>query len=150
MVPRVEKIVFTNCSNTEIELMVSGNFTFDGEVSIIVNIHENTNNITLHSLNLSITDWHVFKLSEPVVDESYSREEEVSVLDTSQDLEKEFFILHFENNVLEKGSRFKVYIKYIGYINDHLEGFYRSSYKIGQQTRYVRNFYLTTVMFKGV
>ncbi|XP_065203828.1 aminopeptidase N-like [Planococcus citri] len=113
-----------------------GNFTFNGEVSIVVNITESTKNITLHSLNLNISQAQIFKLPKPIPNEPFGREEEVEIYGTSEDKERQFFILHFDH-YLEKDSQYRVFIRYDGIINDNLQGFYRSSYKMGSQTRWI-------------
>lgn len=111
-----------------------GNFTFNGEVSITVSVTEDTKNITLHSLNLIILEWKVYELPQPNTNQPLSRENEIGVAGTSFDVEKQYFILHF-NDLLRSGNRYLIFIRYTGRINDNLQGFYRSSYKVGNDTR---------------
>lgn len=117
-------------------MIFSGNFTFDGEVSIIVNVTERTNNITLHSLNLNISETRLYKEPKETADQPYGSEEEVTLSRTSQNVEKQFYILH-PKSTLEEGHQYRVFIRYVGSINDRLQGFYRSSYKEGNEKRYV-------------
>lgn len=100
----------------------------------MVNVTESTKNITLHSHNLNISHSQVFKLPKPIPNEVYGREEEVEIYGTSEDKERQFYILHFDHK-LEKDAQYRVHIQYVGNINDNLQGFYRSSYKMGSQTR---------------
>ncbi|KAK7601689.1 hypothetical protein V9T40_009130 [Parthenolecanium corni] len=113
-----------------------GNFTFDGEVSIIVNITERTNNITLHILNLNISETRLYKEPKENADQPYGSEDEVFLSKTSHNHEKQFYILH-PKSTLEEGSQYRVFIRYVGSINDRLQGFYRSSYKEGNEKRWI-------------
>lgn len=116
------------------KLFFPGNFTFDGEVSIIVNITERTNNITLHILNLNISETRLYKEPKENADQPYGSEDEVFLSKTSHNHEKQFYILH-PKSTLEEGSQYRVFIRYVGSINDRLQGFYRSSYKEGNEKR---------------
>ncbi|XKL66949.1 hypothetical protein PGB90_010369 [Kerria lacca] len=114
-----------------------GNFTFDGKVSIVIRVLDDTKNITLHALNLNISEWHVRESSELISDhEKFPDEKEVEILDTSYDREREFFILHLAD-YLKRSSQYEVHLRYTGFINDDLQGFYRSSYKVADQTRWI-------------
>lgn len=62
------------------------------------------------------------------------REEEVAVVSHSTDLERQFLVLYTDNRLYE--GQYKIHITYIGNLNNVLQGFYRSSYKVGNTTRY--------------
>lgn len=79
-------------------------------------------------------EWHVYKLRPPTNGFEDRGEDEVEVRRHSYDEEKQFFILHLSGS-LESGSQYRVFIRYTGLINDRLQGFYRSSYKMENEVR---------------
>lgn len=100
-----------------------------GRAAITVKILKDTNNITLHMRNLQIIYLEVRKLS------GKREHEQVPVVGTSVDADKDFFTLRFGDE-LEKSSKFKIHIQYAGFISTDMRGFYRSSYKMENETRY--------------
>lgn len=62
------------------------------------------------------------------------REEEVAVASHSTDLERQFLVIYTDDRLYE--GQYKIHITYIGNLNNVLQGFYRSSYKVGNTTRY--------------
>lgn len=60
--------------------------------------------------------------------------DQVHVLETQQDLSKQFFIIKFRD-VQPADHQYKIHLKYTGRLQDNMEGFYKSSYTIGNTTR---------------
>ncbi|XP_012268487.2 aminopeptidase N isoform X2 [Athalia rosae] len=114
-----------------------GNFTFNGEVEILVNVTEDTKNITLHSTNLDI-DEAATKVKIYLPDDGTIRKqtEDIGVEKQTNDTLRQFHVIH-TSNLLKAGKRYTVNLKFVGYLNDYLEGFYRSSYTVGNQTRWI-------------
>jgi aminopeptidase N len=52
----------------------------------------------------------------------------------SNDTARQFFIIHLGQPLLER-KQFMVTMSYLGNLNDVLQGFYRSSYTVNNQTR---------------
>ncbi|XP_046398919.1 aminopeptidase N isoform X2 [Ischnura elegans] len=110
------------------------NFTFHGEVRILVNVTEATKNVTLH-----VGD-------DMRVDEAYSavdrvprpgeRMKRVPVARHETDAARNFHVVHLEEN-LEAGRQYEVHLKFSGILNDLLQGFYRSSYSENNKTRWI-------------
>lgn len=111
------------------------NFTFNGEVMIIVNVTEATNNITLHVHDIKVTETNLSKIND-LENDGIIEESQMVIERTSTDEEKQFFIIHSAES-LEVGMQYKVGIKYIGNLNDVLQGFYRSSYVVNNTKRWI-------------
>lgn len=110
-----------------VPFLIENNFTFNGEVSIVVDIVEDCSNITLHVAAITV---HDVKLN--AIDDVNTS---ISVVDKRVDTAKQFLIIE-TGSELTKGSQYRLYIKYEGVLNEYLQGFYRSSYRIGNDTRY--------------
>ncbi|XP_043469608.1 aminopeptidase N [Leptopilina heterotoma] len=109
-----------------------GNFTFNGEVKIVVNVTEKTKNITLHAVDLKIDEKATSVGEYPQTSNS-----KLLKIDRQQnDTVRQFFIIH-TLEYLKPGNQYIVYFKFKGYLNDFLQGFYRSSYKVDNQTRWI-------------
>lgn len=106
------------------------NFTFMGDVRILVNIVEPTNNITLHaeiSIKIKNEDVRVRLLNgtdntDEVISKQYFEQP------------KQFYVMEFPKT-LQKGEMYEIRIKYVGVLDAYLQGFYRSSYIEGNTTR---------------
>jgi hypothetical protein len=109
-----------------VPFIFEGNFTFKGEIAIVVEAMESSDNITLHAAELEIYETEVSELSSGEV---------LKVARYSNDTEKEFHVIHMIKN-LTRGNRYRIYMKFEGKLNDNLHGFYRSSYRMGNTTRY--------------
>lgn len=105
------------------------NFTFNGEVEIVVNVKENARNITLH-VNDLIIDQDSVKVKDA------QTERNLVIEKLGNDTDRQFFIILLKEEVV-KDRQYKVQIKFIGNLNDALQGFYRSSYAVGNETRQV-------------
>lgn len=111
------------------------NFTFFGDVRILVNIHEDTKNITLHaenSIKIKNEDVKVRLLKKNNESDNRGPDEEL----TKQYFEtaKQFYVIEFKKT-LEKGQVYEILIKYVGVLDGFLQGFYRSSYVEGNKTK---------------
>jgi aminopeptidase N len=60
--------------------------------------------------------------------------EKLAVDHLSNDTAKQFFIIHLRHP-LSEGKQYLVSMSYVGNLNDMLQGFYRSSYTVNNQTR---------------
>lgn len=100
--------------------IIPDNFTFDGKVRILIKVLEPTDNVTLHINNITV-DAESVKLSEA------SSGDAVEVASTSEDKERQFYILHLKAD-LKQGVMYEVYMEYLGSLTDQLAGFYRSTY----------------------
>lgn len=114
--------------------IVEKNFTFNGVVKIYINVIEDTWNITLHATAMKIRKTDVVvQLFDPHSDgdgETIKTKKHYFVE------QQQFFVIQMED-VLKKNNNYTVEIKYIGELNDYLQGFYRSSYVLGNETRFV-------------
>ncbi|KAJ8681952.1 hypothetical protein QAD02_017744 [Eretmocerus hayati] len=109
-----------------------GNFTFAGKVKILVNVTKDTTKIILHAVDMEI-DEKATTVTE------YSKTKKVNDVPVSgqfNDTERQFHVIQTKE-VLEAGKQYLVSLKYIGKLNDHLQGFYRSSYLVDNQTRWI-------------
>lgn len=109
-----------------VPFLIVDNFTFNGEVSIVVNVVENCNNITLHAAAITVHDVKLNAIG--AVDTS------VSVLRHHMDAARQFLVIETGSELMA-GAQYRLYIKYEGVLNEYLQGFYRSSYRIGNETR---------------
>lgn len=106
-----------------------GNFTFNGNVSIVVKVLESTNNVTLHAMDLVISQTEILSLNDTGPNKT------VQIVEYSKDAEKQFHIVHLKHN-LTMGHLYQIDMRFVGKLNDDLHGFYRSSYKVNNTTRY--------------
>lgn len=105
-----------------------GNFTFHGEVTILVDVADSTSNVTLHAAMLEI------EKSSLNVYENSPNFSSVSVRGVDIDQVREFLIINLGEE-LSQGKQYYIDIKFKGVLNNYLQGFYRSSYTDGKQTR---------------
>mgnify|MGYP002715765487 CR=1 FL=1 len=108
-----------------IPFLSENNFTFNGEIKILINVTENTNNVTLH-----VNDIEIY--TDSIALEDAKSGQNVSVLRVTNDTERQFFIIYTN---LEKDHQYNVKINYVGHLNDRLKGFYRSSYDVNGTKR---------------
>ncbi|XP_032687651.1 aminopeptidase N [Odontomachus brunneus] len=109
-----------------------GNFTFHGEVKIWVNVTENTNNITMHAVDMNI-DRGFTSIKEPI---GNNKTKVVGIVEQRNDTERQIYVIRTSDKLM-KGKQYVVHLKFIGYLNDYLQGFYRSSYTVGNETRWI-------------
>jgi len=112
-------ILPSNVRPTHYDLAISpnmDNFTFEGRVVINLDVKEATNVIALNSNELAIVDVSVSMNNEQVAVESFEVHHKEEVLDIKL------------GKKLEANCKAVLTINYIGFINDKMAGFYRSSY----------------------
>ncbi|KAJ0178640.1 hypothetical protein K1T71_005415 [Dendrolimus kikuchii] len=104
-----------------------GNFTFDGEVSIVLTVLNETEQITFHGVDLVL---HDVKL--------YGNEDGKQVIVTRriEDPQRHFQTLYLAE-MLVVGKQYVLNISYTGILNDNLHGFYRSSYEDKGDKRWI-------------
>jgi len=103
---------------------LTGDFGFDGEVIIDINARRTSRTIYLHSAGLTIKSAQLYKEGRKLFP--------LFALDPANQ------ILKVESQIdLEENANYSVAIKFNGTLTDQMTGFYRSSYKIGNITKYV-------------
>lgn len=110
-----------------IPFLENGNFTYKGSAKIHVNVTESCKNITMHSKALKIDK---DRLSVRLMRDGGK----VEVRSQSFVEEKQFFIIELEEE-LKSGEMYEINMEFEGMLNDDLEGFYKSSYQQGNNTR---------------
>lgn len=118
-----------------IPFLFDDNFTFNGEVTIQINVTETCQNITLHAIALNIFDSDV--RVRVAADPNGVRNKEERTLEIQRQYfveSKQFYVIDMKEQ-LQAGYLYDLYIKYTGVLNDMLQGFYRSSYKVRDTTR---------------
>jgi aminopeptidase N len=109
------------------------NFTFNGEIAIKLLIAETCKNVTLHSLTLKF-NWNYSYIQK--LDDDDKSEGNVSITSQYFVEEKQFLVLETAKE-LEKDSIYVVRLQFSGSIKDNLQGFYKSSYNVGTETRWI-------------
>ncbi|ROV99956.1 hypothetical protein VMCG_06258 [Cytospora schulzeri] len=93
-------------------------FTFEGTVIIDLDVAEDSKSISLHTLEIDIHSTKVSSDGKVISDSpeiTYDEKTQVSKIDFS--------------DVIPKGSKAQLEIKFTGQLNDKMAGFYRSTYK---------------------
>lgn len=111
-----------------IPFLFEGNFTFQGDVRIVVNVTASCKNITLHSVGLRMKEVQVWKIETP------ESRKPIIIADRKVMPADQFFVIIFATD-LEANSTYEIDIKYNGTLNENLQGFYRSSYEVKNTTR---------------
>ena len=109
------------------------NFTFHGEIEIKLLVTESCKNITLHSYLLQIL-WDSTNIQK--LDNDDDPTENVSISKQYFIEDKQFLVLE-TNKILEENTFYLLKLKYTGSIKDNLQGFYKSSYNVGSETRWM-------------
>jgi aminopeptidase N len=109
------------------------NFTFEGDIAIKLHVDASCRNITLHSWTLKIRrDFvKIFTLEGNGTDG-----DEVYVKDQFFVEEKQFLVIETKDE-LQKGKDYLLKMKYMGQITDNLQGFYKSSYTVNGETKWL-------------
>ena len=103
------------------------------QVKILVNVTEKTKDLSLHAVDLTIDEKSTsLKEYSPL----HNNTKYVQIESQRNDTARQFFIIK-TSDYLKEGGQYIVYLKFIGYLNDFLDGFYRSFYKVNNQTRFV-------------
>lgn len=104
-----------------------GNFTFDGEISIIITVKNKTDKITFHGVELTFHRIELYKKEDG---------KEVKIIRKTEDVPRQFHIITTGESLIA-GQQYVLNISYTGILNDNLHGFYRSSYEEKKVKRYV-------------
>ncbi|KAJ8889370.1 hypothetical protein PR048_008869 [Dryococelus australis] len=96
------------------------NFTFDGEVSIMVTAAEVTDLITLHANDLDVDNGSISVVS-------LTSGSGISVVDVVEESRRHLLVIRL-NRSLEVGEQCSLAVSYSGYMRDDMYGFYRSYY----------------------
>ena len=91
-----------------------------------------TNNVTLHAVDIKIDEGFT-SIREYSNDKSNNKITVIKITEQKNDSDRQFHVI--KTSKLKKGKQYIVHLKFIGYLNDDLHGFYRSSYTVGNQTR---------------
>lgn len=131
----------------ELKLMpflLPGNFTFGGDARITVNVTQSCQNITLHANALrmrTIHVWHIGNATQTLNnthgDQQQQHRTELKVTRSFLREPDQLFVIVFDTQ-LQPNNIYEIQIQYTGILDDTLQGFYRSSYKEGNLTKYVR------------
>lgn len=128
-----------------IPFMVEENFTFIGEVTILVEVIEECKNITLHSLELTINEVNLHFLNS--TNDNNTTKEALPITNKSYDIPNQFYVLETEAE-LRKGF-YQLHFKYEGVLDDDLQGFYRSSYTVGNEKRWLATTQFQPTFFRS-
>lgn len=110
-----------------ISFIHEGNFTFHGEVTILVNVLISSFKITLHAKNLHID--HISLLSNLWCDD------QVSIEKVSKDTERQFLIIYL-NEPVKAQKQYFINIKFRGILNDDFyRGFFRTAFRWDQEVK---------------
>lgn len=118
--------------NITLEPHLSGNFSFTGSVQIRIRVLEDCYNITMHAeeLNISRSDAAVHRvLPGGELDGDSLRIHKQYLVGA-----KQFFVIELYDKLL-RGGEYVVHLWFDGIIQDYLQGFYRSSYEVHNETR---------------
>lgn len=99
--------------------ILDSNFTFDGEISVVLTVKYDTNRVTFHGVELTFHTIDLFKTDDGKA---------VEIKRRTEDIERQFHILTTAET-LKAGQQYVLNITYTGILNDNLHGFYRSSYE---------------------
>ncbi|XP_022120582.2 aminopeptidase N [Pieris rapae] len=103
------------------------NFTFDGEISVVITVRNDTNKVTFHGVELVFHTIGLFKKDDG---------KEIEIEQRTEDIERQFHIL-VTAETLKAGQQYVLNITYTGILNDNLHGFYRSSYEEKKDKRWI-------------
>ncbi|CAK1546276.1 unnamed protein product [Leptosia nina] len=104
-----------------------GNFTFDGEISVVITVKNETNRVTFHGVELDFHDIGLFKKEDGKA---------IKIKGRTEDVARQFHIL-ITAEPLKAGQQYVLNITYTGILNDNLHGFYRSSYEEKKDKRWI-------------
>ncbi|XP_020287873.1 aminopeptidase N isoform X2 [Pseudomyrmex gracilis] len=110
-----------------------GNFTFRGEVKILMNVTTDTSNVTLHAVDLKIDEGST-NIGEILAGSNKTKS--IGIAEQRNDTEREFHVIK-TSSTLKSGKQYVLHLKFIGTLNDYMQGFYRSSYMVGTETRWI-------------
>jgi len=98
-------------------------FTFEGDVTIMVEVLQDTSEIILHTNKQNIS---LITVS--------GQDTEETITEPHIDNEKHFLIIDSPSK-FSAGTEYNIVISFTGILSEDMSGFYRSSYSIGSETR---------------
>lgn len=113
------------------------NFTFEGEVKIQILVVEDCYNITMHAIELNISrkDVKVRRVIAEANTDATNNDNGGLRIRKQYLLEaKQFFVIELYGKLVRDGI-YEISIKFDGLLQDYLQGFYRSSYLVRNETR---------------
>ncbi|XP_027211488.2 aminopeptidase N [Penaeus vannamei] len=105
----------------KLQPLINGNFSILGYVEVEMEVLEPTSNITLH-----IAD--IITYNDTVKLKGMGNASAPGIKMHEYDNYREFYIAHLDKE-LQQGEKYVLSMEFLGYLNDQLRGFYRSSYK---------------------
>lgn len=118
------EVLPTNVTPKHYDICLDPNFddfTYNGEETIDVTVNEKTDFITINILDIKI---------------ALAKINDIEIKDISYDDDKQQVTFKFPDSLVA-GSVAKLYLKFIGNLNDQMAGFYRSSYTENGETKYL-------------
>ncbi|GME79497.1 unnamed protein product [Ambrosiozyma monospora] len=118
-------------------------FKFDGVVIIDLKVKKTSDFITLHTLDLELFDVKLLTSSKfPASDQHHdavsdSGDSSIRPISSNYNKEDQTTTFQFEKDTLIKDETVKLYAKFIGELNDKLVGFYRASYEVDGEKKYL-------------
>ncbi|XP_037868658.1 aminopeptidase N [Bombyx mori] len=106
---------------------LENNFTFQGEVTILLTVFNETNEIIFHGVDLVFRDLKLLTEKDRRI---------IDILKTEEDKLRQFHTVTVRDK-LEVGMQYLLVISYSGVLNDDLHGFYRSSYEDGGVRKWI-------------
>lgn len=119
-------------------------FTFKGTITISLDCKEATDKIVMHAYDIKIEDKSKVKVVKEGTTDLLAVKS-IGPIDTEKD-GKQFFTITMEQP-LELDMKYDVTIEYMGNLNEELDGFYRSSYKEGEEEKYKKQFWVIRQLY---
>ncbi|XP_066591273.1 aminopeptidase N-like [Prorops nasuta] len=108
----------------------ASNFTYDGKVDISIKVLEETNTIVLHAFKLEILQENTRLLKINGETLKY-----IALSSQQYDQEKQFYLISPLENL--QVGRYILKLSFVGEIVDDVFGFYRSSYGVGEEQKWI-------------
>jgi aminopeptidase N len=103
------------------------------QVNIVMSVIQSTSNVTLHAVDMDIDQSFTSLWEYPVV---LNSSKIIKIIQQYNDTLRQFHVIRLAKS-LKAGKQYILNIKYVGRLNDYLQGFYRSSYVVNNETRFV-------------
>lgn len=103
--------------DVELEPRLYGNFTFSGQVAILVSCAQAASNVTLHIKDLNVSDVSVTGAGGGAVE----------IDGHTENKPLQFLVIALKKPLVES-TNYTIRMSFVGLLNDDLAGFYRSSY----------------------
>ncbi|XP_047471492.1 aminopeptidase N-like [Penaeus chinensis] len=107
----------------QLQPFINGNFSIIGYMKVEVEVLDTTSDIILHMLDI-VTKNDTVK----VLTSGGLGQRQVGIMSQNYDPVRQFYVARTEEE-LTKGETYTLQMEFLGYLNDQLRGFYRSTYK---------------------